>query len=232
MSTIVANLQDVQARIAVLCGGAQRSAKEVTLVAVSKTFGAQAVGAAHGAGQRQFGENYVQEALAKMEALQALPGLVWHMIGPLQSNKTKDVAEHFDWVHTVDRIKIAQRLSGQRPVHLPPLRVLVQINVDGSPTKAGVLPQDALVLARQVAALPRLALCGLMAMPDANSGAGAFLKARACFDALRAEGLAIDVLSMGMSADMEAAISAGSTLVRVGSAIFGARATQASTNKT
>ena len=199
---------------------------DVTLLAVSKTFGPGAVREAHAAGQLAFGENYVQEALQKMADLADLP-LQWHCIGPLQSNKTRPVAEHFDWVHTVDRLKIAERLAAQRPPERPPLNVCIQVNVDGGPTKAGVAPAEALALARAVAALPGLRLRGIMTIPEPASNFVAaralHASARAVFDQLNAAGLALDTLSMGMSADLEAAVAEGSTLVRVGSAIFGGR---------
>jgi len=198
------------------------------LLAVSKTFPAEAVRAAHAAGQRAFGENYVQEGVAKIEALADLRAdIEWHCIGPLQSNKTRPVAEHFDWVHSIDRLKIAQRLDEQRPAHLPPLQVCLQVNVDGGANKSGVAPQDALELARAVAALPRLRLRGLMAIPepapDFTAQRALFMRASAVFDQIREAGIALDTLSLGMSADLEAAIAAGSTMVRVGTAIFGAR---------
>ncbi|MEN9474676.1 MAG: hypothetical protein RIS48_1396 [Pseudomonadota bacterium] len=226
---ISANLQAVQARIERACDRAGRPSGAVQLLAVSKTFDAEAVRQAWSAGQRAFGENYVQEGVEKVQQLRAagLDGIEWHCIGPLQSNKTRPVAEHFDWVHTVDRLKVAQRLSEQRPPELPPLQVCVQVNVDGGPNKSGVLPQQALELAQAVAALPRLRLRGLMCIPepapDFASACAVFGRARALFDALNAQGLALDTLSMGMSDDLEAAVASGSTLVRVGSAIFGAR---------
>jgi pyridoxal phosphate enzyme (YggS family) len=201
----------------------------VKLLAVSKTFPADAVAAVAALGQRDFGENYVQEGVDKIVALKSVAGLVWHCIGPLQSNKTRLVAEHFDWVHSVDRLKIAQRLSEQRPAHLPPLQVCLQVNIDGGPTKAGVAPVDALALAQAVAALPRLVLRGVMTIPDAVDGFDAQLavhtQAKRLFEELQtALGLPhFDTLSMGMSADLEAAIQAGSTMVRVGTAVFGAR---------
>ena len=225
---IAANLQQVRARIVTACTAAGRDAAGVKLLAVSKTFGPEAVRAAHAAGQRAFGENYVQEGLAKIEALADLRSeLEWHCIGPLQSNKTRPVAEHFDWVHSVDRLKIAQRLSEQRPAHLPPLSVCLQVNVDAGANKSGVLPGEALPLARAVAALPGLRLRGLMAIPepapDFEAQRALFLRAAAVFDQLRAAGLTLDTLSLGMSADLEAAVAAGSTMVRVGTAIFGRR---------
>ncbi|WP_101049686.1 YggS family pyridoxal phosphate-dependent enzyme [Macromonas nakdongensis] len=229
MATISDNLQRVRNRIALACARAGRDPASVQLLAVSKTFDADAVQAAHAAGQRAFGENYVQEGVGKIQALRAvgLPGLVWHCIGPLQSNKTRPVAEHFDWVHTVDRLKIAQRLSEQRPAHLAPLQVCVQVNVDGGPNKSGVAPAEALALAQAVAALPRLRLRGLMCIPepapDVAAACAVLGRARALFDDLVATGLPLDTLSMGMSDDLEAAVASGSTMVRVGSAIFGRR---------
>lgn len=226
MTTIAANIYDVCKRIEQACGLAARAPSAVHLLAVSKTFSADAVQEAFRAGQTAFGENYIQEAVDKISQLRGLP-LQWHCIGPIQSNKTRPVAEHFDWVHTVDRLKIAQRLSEQRPPQLPPLQVCIQVNVDGGPTKSGVAPQDALDLARQVAALPRLRLRGLMCIPepapDYETACAVFARAKAVFDALNAQGLRLDTLSMGMSADMEAAIQEGSTMVRVGTAIFGGR---------
>jgi pyridoxal phosphate enzyme (YggS family) len=230
MTMIGNNIQQVRARLAQACAAAGRDAGEVALLAVSKTFGPEAVYAAAQAGQRAFGENYIQEAVEKMAAMPPLPApaLQWHCIGPIQSNKTRLVAAHFDWAHTVDRLKIAERLSQQRPEHLPPLQVCIQVNVDGGATKAGVAPQDALALARAVAALPRLALRGLMSIPDDTPDAEAqyavHRRARVLFDTLRAEGFpGFDTLSLGMTGDLEAAVRAGSTLVRVGSGIFGKR---------
>ena len=226
MTTIQTQLDAVGARIQAACLAHNRSPDDVGLLAVSKTFGADAVQAAHAAGQTAFGENYIQEAVEKITALKHLP-LQWHCIGPIQSNKTRLVAEHFDWVHTVDRLKIAQRLSEQRPAELPPLQVCIQVNLDGGPTKSGVAPADALALALEVAKLPRLRLRGLMCIPevapDFVAACAIFKRAKSLFDAFNAEGLALDTLSMGMSADLEAAIASGSTMVRVGSAIFGGR---------
>lgn len=226
MTMIADNLHRVQARIAQACQQAARAPESVVLLAVSKTFGADAVAQAHAAGQLAFGENYIQEAVEKITALARLP-LQWHCIGPIQSNKTRLVAEHFDWVHTVDRLKIAQRLSEQRPAHLAPLQVCIQVNVDGGPTKSGVAPADVLALAGAVAALPRLRLRGMMCIPepapDFVAACAVFAGARALFDHINKAGIALDTLSMGMSSDLEAAIASGSTLVRVGSAIFGAR---------
>jgi pyridoxal phosphate enzyme (YggS family) len=221
-----ASLTSVRERIAAACAQAARPADSVRLVAVSKTFPAEAIEAAAAAGQRDFGENYLQEALPKLEHC-AGRGLVWHFIGPIQSNKTRPIAEHFDWVHTVEREKIARRLSEQRPAHLPPLHVCIEVNVSGEASKSGVTPQEAPALARAVAALPRLKLRGLMAIPEPGDDAGLqrqrFASLRALRDQLNAEGLALDTLSMGMSADLEAAIAEGATIVRVGTAIFGER---------
>jgi pyridoxal phosphate enzyme (YggS family) len=200
--------------------------QSVTLLAVSKTFDATAVREAHACGQLAFGENYVQEALAKMDALVDLP-VGWHLIGPLQSNKTRAVAERFQWVHSLDRLKIAQRLSQQRPPHLPPLDVCLEVNIDGAPSKGGVAPDQVPALAHAVSALPRLRLRGLMAIPEPVAGLQAqrvpHRRLRELLERLRDGGLALDTLSMGMSADLEAAILEGATIVRVGSAIFGAR---------
>jgi pyridoxal phosphate enzyme (YggS family) len=228
MTTIGDNLQQVRARVAKACKSAGRDAAGVQLLAVSKTFGPEAVRDAHAAGQRAFGENYVQEALSKIEALADLrTELEWHCIGPLQSNKTRAVAEHFDWVHSVDRLKIAQRLSEQRPAVLPPLQVCLQVNVDGGANKSGVTPAEAVALASAVAELPRLRLRGIMAIPEPAPDFAAqrdlFMRAAVVFDEICQAGVALDTLSLGMSADQEAAISAGSTMVRVGTAIFGGR---------
>ncbi len=228
MASIERKLQQLRQRIGDACTLAERPVQSVTLLAVSKTFGADAVRHAHAAGQHAFGENYVQEALVKIDALSDLrPALEWHLIGPLQSNKTREVAEAFDWVHTVDRLKIAQRLSDQRPAHLPPMQVCVQVNVSGEASKAGVLPAETAALAQAVAALPRLRLRGLMSIPEPAEGLDAqrmpHRHLHELFDALRSHGLALDTMSMGMSADLEAAIAEGSTMVRIGSALFGAR---------
>jgi PLP dependent protein len=231
MASIELKLQQLRQRIGDACTLAERPVQSVTLLAVSKTQSPDAVRQAHAAGQRAFGENYVQEALAKIEALVDLrAALEWHLIGPLQSNKTREVAAAFDWVHTVDRLKIAERLSAQRPDHLPPLQVCVQVNVSGESSKAGVDPGEVLVLAQAVSTLPRLRLRGLMSIPEPVDPEQGTLAQRAphrrlreLFDALRSQGLALDTLSMGMSTDLEAAIAEGSTLVRVGSAIFGVR---------
>ncbi|MBP6006101.1 MAG: YggS family pyridoxal phosphate-dependent enzyme [Rhodoferax sp.] len=226
MTMIPDRLQMVQQRIKDACVCHGRDPNSVQLLAVSKTHGSDAVEAAYRAGQTAFGENYVQEAVEKITTLRHLP-LQWHCIGPIQSNKTRLVAEHFDWIHTVDRLKIVQRLSEQRPANLAPLQVCIQVNVDGGPTKSGVAPADALALAHAVAQLPNLKLRGLMCIPepapDFEAACALFKRARGLFHELNAAGLALDTLSMGMSADLEAAIASGSTLVRVGSAIFGER---------
>jgi len=228
MATIASKLQLVQSRILQACLKVDRSPDEVVLLAVSKTFPAAAVREAFQTGQRRFGENYVQEALDKMAELADLRAQIeWHLIGPLQSNKTRVVAEHFDWVHTVDRLKIAQRLSDQRPTHLPPLQVCVQVNTSGEASKSGVEPSQALALAQAVAQLPHLQLRGVMALPapsnDASTQHQALKTIRSVFDDMRSQGLTLDTLSMGMSADLEAAVEQGSTMVRIGSAIFGQR---------
>jgi PLP dependent protein len=228
MASIELKLQQLRQRIGDACTLAERPVQSVTLLAVSKTFGADAVRQAHAAGQRAFGENYVQEALAKIEALTDLRAdLEWHLIGPLQSNKTREVAVAFDWVHTVDRLKTAERLSAQRPQHLPPLQVCVQVNVSGEASKSGVDPAQVSALVQAIAALPRLRLRGLMSIPEPVEGLAAqrepHRRLHELYDTLRSQGLPLDTLSMGMSADLEAAIAEGSTMVRVGSAIFGAR---------
>lgn len=219
------SLQATKSRIAAACAANGRLPDAVRLLVVSKTFPAVAVREAFDAGARAFGENYVQEGLAKIVELIDLRRQVeWHLIGPLQSNKTRPVAEQFDWVHSVDRLKIAQRLSEQRPTGLPPLNVCLQVNISAQASKSGLLPAEVAALAHQVAALPRLKLRGLMAVPEPGPGALAQHRAMAAlFSALNAEGLALDTLSLGMSADLEEAIAAGSTMVRVGSAIFGQR---------
>jgi len=227
MSTLIAdNIARVRAQIQTACLAAERAPNSVQLLAVSKTWSAEAVRQAHAAGQTAFGENYIQEAVDKITALRDLP-LVWHCIGPIQSNKTRLVAEHFDWVHSIDRLKIAQRLSEQRPAELPPLQVCIQVNVDGGDNKSGVSPQELPALAKAVAALPRLQLRGLMTIPEpAETDAqmrAVHRQAKDLYEQLRAQGLPLDTLSMGMSADMAAAIAEGSTMVRVGTAIFGKR---------
>ena len=229
MSAIRENLQAVRRRIAEVADNAQRG-HEVRLLAVSKTFDAQAVVEAAAAGQQAFGENYLQEALDKMARVHAQQPelkLEWHFIGPIQSNKTRAIAEHFDWVHSVDREKIAQRLSDQRPPELPPLNICLQVNISGEASKSGVLPAEVVPLANAIAQLPRIRLRGLMAIPEPEPDAARqrepFRQLRVLYEYLRAEGLALDTLSMGMSADMDAAIAEGATIVRIGSAIFGNR---------
>lgn len=227
--SVTLKIETVRERLAQACQTAGRAPEAVRLLAVSKTFGPEAVLQAVQAGQAAFGENYIQEGVDKVLALRAAghPELEWHCIGPIQSNKTRLVAEHFDWVHTVDRLKVAQRLSDQRPAHLPPLQVCVQVNVDGGANKSGVAPDELLALAAEVVQLPRLQLRGLMCIPEPapsyESQCAVFAQAKALFTALQAQGLEVDTLSMGMSDDLEAAVASGSTMVRVGSAIFGAR---------
>jgi pyridoxal phosphate enzyme (YggS family) len=225
---IADKLAQVSARIASACAAAHRPVRSVTLLAVSKTFPAADVREACTAGQFRFGENYVQEGLDKIAALADLREVLeWHLIGPLQSNKTRAVAEAFDWVHSIDRLKIAERLSAQRPESLPPLSVCLQVNISQETSKSGLAPADVPALARAVAALPRLRLRGLMAIPEpAADEAGQRRPHRALrelLERLRGEGLALDTMSAGMSADLEAAIAEGATLVRIGTAIFGAR---------
>ena len=228
MTTIADKLQQVRTRIDAACKACGRDPTSVRLLAVSKTFPEAALRAAHAAGQSAFGENYVQEGVAKIQALADLRSAIeWHCIGPLQSNKTRVVAEHFDWVHSIDRLKIAQRLSEQRPAGIAPLQLCLQVNVDGGANKSGVTPPEALALARQVVELPNVRLRGLMAIPEPAESYEAqralFLRATALYEELRAAGMPLDVLSLGMSADLEAAVAAGSTMVRVGTAIFGGR---------
>ena len=226
MLPIEENLLLVRARISAACLAAGRDPASVQLLAVSKTFEAPAIKEALAAGQWDFGENYLQEGVDKIAALRGLP-LVWHCIGPVQSNKTRLVATHFDWVHSVDRLKIAQRLSEQRDPAQGLLQVCIQVNIDGGPTKAGVMPEHARDLALQIAALPGLRLRGIMSIPepapDFAAALAVHLRTRELFEELKTAGFALDTLSMGMSADLEAAIHAGSTMVRIGSAIFGSR---------
>ena len=223
MATISDNLQVVRERIARAARAAGRDPVSVTLLAVSKSQPVARIEEARAAGHKAFGENYVQEALEKMDAL---PGLEWHLIGPLQSNKTRLAAERFAWVHTLEREKIARRLSEQRPAGLPPLNVLIQVNVSGEATKSGVADEAIAALARAIAPLPRLRLRGLMAVPEPTLDVALqrkrFRTVKAAFENLKDE-FGLDTLSMGMSDDMEAAIAEGATLVRIGSAIFGAR---------
>ena len=228
MNSVIGKLQTVLSRIAQACAAAGRPVDSVTLLAVSKTFAADAVREAFAAGQRQFGENYVQEALDKIAALADLRAQIeWHLIGPLQSNKTRPVAAAFDWVHSVDRLKIAQRLSEQRPAELPPLQLCLQVNISGEASKSVLLPADVLAVAQAVALLPRLRLRGLMAIPepagDEAAQRGPHRALRELLASLNDAGLALDSLSMGMSADLEAAVAEGATIVRIGTAIFGGR---------
>ncbi|MCM2306236.1 MAG: YggS family pyridoxal phosphate-dependent enzyme [Sulfuritalea sp.] len=226
MTSIAANLQAVRARIAAACAAAGRPADAVQLLAVSKTWPAAGVREAAAAGQRAFGENYVQEAVDKAAELTGLQ-LDWHFIGPLQSNKTRPVAEGFAWVHSVDRLKVAERLAAQRPHGMPPLQACIQVNVSGEASKSGCAPDQAAALAHAVAALPGLRLRGLMAIPEPSDDSrlqrSRFALLRQLRDRLNAEGLGLDTLSMGMSEDLEAAIMEGATIVRVGTAIFGKR---------
>jgi pyridoxal phosphate enzyme (YggS family) len=229
MSPIRQNLQAITATIIATAQESGRAPDAVQLLAVSKTFGPEAVLEAAEAGQRAFGENYLQEGLDKIRAVQdaGVSGMEWHFIGPIQSNKTRPIAENFAWVHTVEREKIAQRLSEQRPAGLPPLQICLQVNISGEASKSGVAPDEVAALAHKVAVLPNLTLRGLMAIPEPaehfDQQRAAFAQLRTLYDQLRADGLALDTLSMGMSADLRAAIFEGATIVRVGSAIFGAR---------
>jgi len=226
VTEITDHLAQVRKRIADAASTAGRDAADITLLAVSKTQSVAAVRDAYAAGQRDFGENFVQEAIAKIEALD-YPDVRWHFIGHIQSNKTRDIARHFDWVHTIDRLKTARRLSAQRPHYSDPLAVCIQVNLAKEPQKGGVASVDLAPLAHAVAALPRLDLRGLMTIPPADAGATAiaelFDELRACLARLNDDGLALDTLSMGMSADLEIAIAHGSTIVRIGTAIFGPR---------
>ena len=226
MSTIESNLQAVRARIAAAAKAAGRESRDVALLAVSKTFAAAEVRVAYAAGQREFGENYVQEAMEKIAALSALP-LVWHFIGPIQSNKTRAIAEQFHWVHSVAREKIALRLAEARPQALGPLDICLQVNVSGEASKSGVAPGEVRQLAETVRALPRLRLRGLMAVPepsgDVESQRRRFRDLRLLLEQLNAAGFGLDTLSMGMSQDLEAAVMEGATIVRIGTAIFGER---------
>ena len=227
-SHIARHLDEVRQHIAKAAAEASRDPSSVALLSVSKTFPASDVRAAFDAGQRAFGENYVQESVAKIADLASLRSEIqWHFIGPLQSNKTKLVAENFDWVHSVDRLKIAERLSAQRPEGMPALNVCLQVNVSGEESKSGVAPEEALTVAHAIAALPNLTLRGLMSIPEPAASLdqqrAPHKRLRELMDTLRADGLQLDTLSMGMSADIEAAILEGATMVRIGTAIFGAR---------
>jgi pyridoxal phosphate enzyme (YggS family) len=227
MNQIPDRLGRVRERIAQAARASGRSPDEVALLAVSKTKPASDLLAAYNAGQRAFGENYLQDALPKIRALRQ-PDIEWHFIGRIQSNKTADISRHFSWVHGLDRLRHAERLSAQRPMDLPPLQVCLQVNLSGEASKGGAKPDELSDLASAVARLPRLRLRGLMTMPDPDSDLvtqrAAFARLRSLLDGLRTQGLELDTLSMGMSADMEAAIAEGSTIVRIGTDIFGARA--------
>jgi pyridoxal phosphate enzyme (YggS family) len=231
MATIFANLQAVKSRISAAARAAGRNPDDIKLLAVSKTFSAGAIRAAADAGQRAFGESYVQESVGKITELAADElgaSLEWHFIGPIQSNKTRDIAAYFDWVHSIDRLKIAQRLSQARSVDRAPLQVCIQINVSGEQSKSGVAADDVPALAREIILLPRVRLRGLMAIPEPGADVALqrarFAEVRLAKERLYREGIELDTLSMGMSADLEAAIAEGATIVRVGTAIFGARA--------
>ncbi len=226
MTAILSNLQAVRAAIHRAAHAANRNAESVTLLAVSKTFPPSAIREAYAAGQTCFGENYLQEALDKMQALADLP-IEWHFIGPIQSNKTRPIAENFSWVHSVDRLKVAERLSEQRPPDLPPLNICLQVNISGEESKSGATPHEVSALAHAISRLPRLKLRGLMAIPAPADDEAAQRKPlsamRALLQQVNSEGLQLDTLSMGMSHDMAAAILEGSTMVRIGTAIFGIR---------
>ena len=226
LSVTAARLRAVNERIARAALEAGRDAASIQMLAVGKTFGADAVRALAAAGQCAFGENYVQEAVEKQRQLADLP-LVWHFIGPIQSNKTRAIAEHFGWVHSVDRLKIAERLSAQRPASMPPLQICLEVNVSGETSKSGVAPEDLPALAAAVDQLPHIVLRGLMAIPAPATRRdiqrAGFAKVRRAFEDLVARGYALDTLSMGMSADLESAILEGATIVRIGTALFGER---------
>ncbi len=223
MSTIADNISHVGSRIQTATQAAHRPENSVQLLAVSKTKPAEALREAYAAGLRDFGENYLQEALSKQLELADLP-LIWHFIGPIQSNKARAIAEHFDWVHSVDRLKIAQRLSEQRPAELPPLNICIQVNVSGEASKSGCTPDDLPALAAAISTLPRLKLRGLMAIPEPTDDRAEQDAAFAAVQKLQASlDLPLDTLSMGMSHDLESAIAQGATWVRIGTALFGAR---------
>ena len=226
MTAIASNLQAVNQDIAKILGTTCRQVSEVTLLAVSKTFSAAVIRETYQAGQTAFGESYVQEALEKIDLLRDLP-LQWHFIGPIQTNKTRAIAENFSWVHSVDRLKIAERLSAQRPENFPPLQVCIQVNVSGEDSKSGVMPPQLAELAQRVSRLPRLSLRGLMTIPAPTNDLAdqriLFSKLREMMQELNMQGFSLDTLSMGMSHDMEAALLEGATIVRIGTAIFGVR---------
>jgi pyridoxal phosphate enzyme (YggS family) len=225
-ATVASQISKVLTRIEAATSQASRRSDDITLIAVSKTKPAEAIQAAAACGLQHFGENYLQEALEKIETLHELD-LTWHFIGPIQSNKTRPIAEHFDWVHSVDRLKIAQRLSDQRPAHLVPLNICLQVNISNEDTKSGVSAEQAPELASAIATLPNIRLRGLMAIPkpsdDPAEQAASFEKVVTLFNTLRHTNPELDTLSMGMSQDLETAIAAGSTMVRIGTDIFGAR---------
>ena len=226
MTAILSNLQATREAIAQAARAAHRNVSDISLLAVSKTFPATAVREAYDCGQTAFGENYLQEALEKIDALRDLP-LEWHFIGPIQSNKTRAIAERFDWVHSVDRLKIAERLSAQRPANLPPLNICLQVNVSEEESKSGVAPEEALPLAQQLVHLPHIRLRGLMTIPAPAAGEMAqrapFARMRMLLEKMNSQGMSLDTLSMGMSHDYPAAIREGATIVRIGTAIFGQR---------
>ncbi len=228
MSNIAQDIELVQQQIIAAASAANRDPIEITLLAISKTRPVEDIRAAISAGQEHFGENYLQDALPKIHSLKdEFPALCWHFIGAIQSNKTKDIAECFDWVHTVERLKIAKRLSDQRPQGLDPLQVCLQVNISGETSKSGIMASEVMQLATDVRSLPRLRLRGLMAIPAATDDIAqqrqAFAKLRQLFEQLNQQGFQLDTLSMGMSNDLESAIAEGSTMVRIGTAIFGAR---------
>ena len=226
MTTIASNLQAVRAGMIAASVAAGRAANDISLLVVSKTFPAAALREACQAGQTRFAESYVQEAMDKIAQLHGLP-IEWHFIGPIQSNKTRLIAEHFAWVHSVDRLKIAERLSAQRPVHLPPLQLCLQVNISNEASKSGVTPDQVSDLAQEIVKLPNVTLRGLMAVPapgdDVSVQRASFAQLRELQDQLNRQGLQLDTLSMGMSDDFAVAITEGATMVRVGSAIFGKR---------
>jgi pyridoxal phosphate enzyme (YggS family) len=230
MTTTEIRLQAVKSRVASACARARRDPRDIVLVAVSKTFSANDIRIAYAAGQRDFGENQVQEALDKIARLNDL-NVTWHFIGPIQSNKTRPLAESFAWIHSVDRLKIAERLAAQRPSTSPPLQICVQVNVSGESSKSGIAPVDAPALVRAIAPLPGLRLRGLMTIPeptnDISLQRGRFESLRALKDEISRAGPELDTLSMGMSGDLEAAVEAGATMIRIGTAIFGPRPAKA-----
>lgn len=228
MNTISYHLQSIQARIVQICEQAGRSSDSVQLLAVSKTFGVEAIQEGIDAGQLAFGENYVAEGVSKIQHFMSQRGLLaWHMIGPIQSNKTRDVAQYFDWAHALDRLKIAQRLNEQRPDHLGALQVCIAVNVSGQASKSGIKPEEVMALAGAIAALPKLTLRGLMCIPEPADNLcdqrKPFALLRSLWEDLQKKGYPVDTLSMGMSDDLEAAILEGATIIRIGRGIFGAR---------